>query len=232
MLSLSGPVEQTVALARAVAEYVPAQSVVLAWWDTSRRLGLLAGCKVLFDENLAQPLLIPTAWQDRRDSIEAFEREFWDVPGSAASQARFARFVEALVSDEATGVGILRELVGGREAYVVVHMTDAYKLGAMRPDRFGIGYKDFPASGQVHGLVKHVKHWVEQNGYESYAVSPRGAQSVRVYFLTDAASSNTLLARMLPFSTSNPMTLEEPGLVYQRGDYWVYKLPPREGEDQ
>ena len=44
---------------------------------------------------------------------------------------------------------MLRELTGGREAYVVVHISDLYKLGMMRPDRIGVAYKDFPVKGVV-----------------------------------------------------------------------------------
>ena len=31
-----------------------------------------------------------------------------------------------------------------REAYVVIHVTDLYKLGVMRPEQFDIAYEGFP----------------------------------------------------------------------------------------
>ena len=37
-------------------------------------------------------------------------------------------------ADVNEGAAILRELAGSREAYVVVHVADLYKLGLMRPD--------------------------------------------------------------------------------------------------
>ena len=61
---------------------------------------------------------------------------------------------------------MLRELTGGREAYVAVHLSDLYKLGLMRPDRIGVAYKDFPLQGgDVHGLSGMVKRWLIDNNY-------------------------------------------------------------------
>jgi hydroxylamine oxidation protein HaoB len=48
---------------------------------------------------------------------------------------------------------------------------------------------------------------------------------VRAYFLTDDKSGNTLIAQMLPFTTSKPLELQAVQLVYQQGGFWVYKIP-------
>jgi hydroxylamine oxidation protein HaoB len=95
----------------------------------------------------------------------------------------------------------------------------------LRPGRFGIGYRDFAGSGEVHGQVKQVKDWLAEHGYRSYAVEKKGANVNRVYFLADARSEETLLARMLPFSSSNTLRLEELRLVANYGGYWVYEVP-------
>ncbi len=225
VLTLGPSFAETKTLADKISEHVPNGSLVLGWWDTSRRLRLLAGTEVLFDENLARPILIPLAWRGKGDAVEAIEREFWRVPSSPQSQEGFDRYVEALLLDEVAGVAKLNELAGDREAYVVVHLLDAYKLGALRPDRFGIGYKHFPGSGQLHGLVKHVKEWLAEHDYESYAIAPlTRSEATRVFFLTDAALADTLMARMLPFNTSTPFEIEGLRLVYQHGGYWVYRL--------
>jgi len=225
VLTLGPSLAETKTLADMMSRHIPAGSLVLGWWDTSQRLRLLTGTEVLFDENLARPILVPSAWRGKADAVEAIEREFWRVPTSTRTQEAFDRYVEALLLDEVAGVAKLRELAGGREAYVVVHLFDAYKLGALRPDRFGIGYKDFSGSGQLHGLVKHVKEWLAEHDYERYAVTPpTGSEATRVFFLTEAAQADTLMARMLPFNTSTPFEIEGLRLVYQHGGYWVYRL--------
>ena len=43
---------------------------------------------------------------------------------------------------------MLRELTGGREAYVVVHVSDLYKLGLMRPDRHRCRLQGLPLEGR------------------------------------------------------------------------------------
>ncbi|WP_147094550.1 hydroxylamine oxidation protein HaoB [Nitrosococcus oceani] len=226
LLAISSSIEDLTKLARGITEHVPSEAMVLSWWDTSRRLELLTGVNTLFNGNLAEPLLIPTPWVDQRKAIENLERDFWQVTNSGEAETRQKRVAEALLADEAKGVSILRELSDGREAYVVVHWSDAYKLGAMEPKRFGLGYKDFPGGRRVHALIPHVKDWIAENGYESYLVHRSDEDTIRTYFLTGDTDKNALIVKLLPFSTSNPMELEVLKLVAQYGSYWVYSLPP------
>jgi len=221
--TVSGRLADLISLAQAVTRHVPETAVVLGWWDTARQLKLLAGVDVLFDENLGQPLLIPPAWSGRRESIEALEDLFWQV--SSDSKPLFDRYLDALLSDPGEGAARLRALAGERQAYVAVRLADAYLLGALRPEHFGVGFRDFPAGGEIHGQVTQVKDWLAENGYRSYAVDKKSLGATRVYFLTDAGAEGTLLARMLPFTSSNPVQLEALRLVANYGGYWVYKLP-------
>lgn len=232
LVHLGSDAEQTAALARAIATHSPRGSLILAWWDTSRQLQLLAGVDVVVGTHLGAPLVVPATWDDRRDAIERLERAFWgSAEADATASAPFEQFVDALVSDETSGVAALRALAGGREAYIVVHQADAYRAGLLRPAQFGVGYRDFPKSGDLHRLVRVVKSWVAAEGYTGYAVQARTESAddssgrTRVYFLTDERSTQTLLARMLPFTTSNPLLLDELRLVFQHGGYWVYRLP-------
>lgn len=226
VLTISGDIQELSELAQAIEKHVPPDAVVLSWWNTSRQLELLTGANILFDSSLVQPLFIPAPWKKQQEAIETFEHEFWQVTDPSEGEAWQKRFVEALLADEDTGASILRELAGDREAYVIVHWSDAYKLGAMEPERFGIGYKDFPGGKRIHGLIPHVKEWVKENGYEGYLVQRPEEDAIRAYFLTDEAYEDVLIARMLPFSTSNPTELEALKLVAQYGGYWVYTLPP------
>jgi hydroxylamine oxidation protein HaoB len=209
----------------AITEHLPENALVLAWWDTSRRLKLLGNIDTLFFEHLSQPLLIPDVWRERRKSIENTEHQFWRVNDNAGSGKKlFERFREALLADKATGVAELRALVENRETYLVLHITDAYKLGIANPEQVGIGYKDFPNTGNLHTVSGHVKKWLKENGYTSFSLEKRDATSIRVYFLTDPISADTLIAQALPFTTSKPFEIQELSVVYQSGGYWIYKL--------
>ena len=45
----------------------------------------------------------------------------------------------------------------GSASYLVVHVTDLYKLGLMYPDKIGVAYKNFPLTGNMHGMINHMK---------------------------------------------------------------------------
>ncbi len=212
-------------LAQAISKHMPKEALVLGWWDTARALRLLAGRETAFDSHLGEPLITPAPWQGRNRPIAKYEREFWGAPPDEAERQRFRRFAEALTAEAATGAAMLRELAGGREAYVAVHVADLFKLGLLHPDRLGVAYKDFPIQGDMHGPIAFVKRWMLDNKYSAYTLHELSERQARVYFLTNAQSGSTLLAQMLPLTTSRPTELEALQLVYQHGGYWVYKIP-------
>lgn len=215
-------------LAQALAKHAPKDALVLGWWDTARQMRLLTGRETAFDAHLGEPLITPAPWKGRDRSISKYEREFWGAPPGEAESRRFRRFAEALSSDVAAGAAMLRELAGDKEAYVAVHVADLYKLGLLYPERLGVAYKDFPVKGDMHGPISFVKRWMLDNKYSAYSLHELSESQARVYFLTNAQGSNTLLAQMLPLTTSRPAELQALQLVYQRGGYWVYKIPPRQ----
>ncbi len=224
LLHMATDTGETGALAKAVRKHAPQDALLLAWWDNSRRLKLLTGNEVLFDQNLAQPLMLPTAWRKYQPAIGDLEQTFWNTEVTPAGNRLFDRFVDAMLADKSIGVKKLKELAGERETYLVVDMRDAYKLGNLHPDRFGIGFKDFQKGGDVHGSAGAIKNWLYEMGYKGYAIQPMKGNVLRVYFFTDKNSQNTLLANLLPFTTSNPVDLKEMALVYQHKSYWIYKL--------
>ena len=212
-------------LAAAVSKHTPKEALLLAWWDTARQLHLLTGRDVAYDAHLGQPLVAPAPWRHHDLSIVRYEREFWGAPPNDVDAQRFARFAEALASESDRGAAMLRELAGNREAYVIVHVSDLYKLGLQFPDRLGVAYKDLILKGDVHGQISYVKRWVAENRYSAYTVHELSGQQARAYAVTDVRSGKTLLAQMLPLDSSNPTEMQALQLVYQHGGYWVYKIP-------
>lgn len=229
VINAASDVVETAVLAEAIRKHAPEGSLVVGWWDISRRLKLLAGVDVLFDRHLAQPVLLPESWNRYQKPIKAVESGFWNLNGGQSGEALFEKFTEALLTDrQSVAAEKLRALVGGRESFLVLSVQDTYKVGALYPDRFGIGIKDFAKGKDAHGMVLTIKKWLKENGYESYTTQRLDETVVRVYFLTDEASSRTLLAQALPFTNSRPMELTEIELVYQHGDFWVYRVPSAE----
>lgn len=135
------------------------------------------------------------------------------------------RFAQSLVNPPANGLDDLRQLAGTRDTYLIVHVSDLYKLGLMYPDKFGIAYKHYRMTGNLHGMISHLKTEMRTRGYYTYTLQSLSDELIRAFFLIDEASYDTLLAKLLPF-TSQPSPVERtsPRLIYQQGGYWVYHL--------
>lgn len=207
----------------AIRDHTPKDAVVLAWWDLSRAIRLVAGRAAPLDDAHARGLLMPTAWTEATTQ----ERARWGAGAESASAETFGRFVEALLlTDEARGAEALKKLAGGKPAYIAVHISDVWKASAARPERIVIAYRDFASTGGVtHGLIKSAQQWMrDENIQGGYAVEPMGG-ATRLHYFPRKSDGETLIARLLPFSTSNPARLEKMQLVYQHKGYWIYKLP-------
>lgn len=223
LLTVTGEIADVAEVGRAIDVHATQTSMVLAWWDTSRQLELFSDARVIFDTHLSRPVIVPDEWRALADTIVESERTFWRTPEKNASvNESFSAFAEALMLSPEIGVEKLHEL-GGDRFVLVLHALDAFKLGAMAPDRYAIGYKDFADSGQTHGLIAKVKDWLEGEGYDSYLATRHGDRTVRVFYLMDEVSEAALLSQLLPFTTSDPSAgVSNLRLVFQKGNYWVY----------
>lgn len=215
------------ALATAIGKHTSKDALILAWWDTSRQIRLLSERNTLFNGHLNEPLIIPARWQEQSDTIRTYENTLSQSAPSEQEHAQFRRFAEALLLAPEAGVAKLRELIGSaQEAYLVIHVSDLYKLGLLHPDKFGVAYKNFAMTGNIHGLITHMKVEMKEHNYSTYTLQSLSERDIRVFFLTDEKSTDTLMAHMLPFTDKEPpLELKAAQLVYQQGGYWVYKLP-------
>lgn len=225
IVAVSADFSELTTLAIDLTKHVPKEAIILGWWDTSRQLMLLSGRDTLFTSYLMDPLVVPSYWKDRTDVINEYERQFWGPLGSSEEQDKFQSFADALSSEAAKGAAMLRELVGSREAYIIVHPADLYKLALMYPDRIDLAFKDFPLTGNVHGLAGQVKAWMKANGYNTYTLQSLSEKSVRAYFLNETQKGKVLLSHMLPLMNSTPVDFEALQVVHKQGGYWVFKIP-------
>jgi hydroxylamine oxidation protein HaoB len=95
----------------------------------------------------------------------------------------------------------------------------------MRPDKIDLAFKDFPLTGNVHGLAGQVKAWMKENGYNTYTLQSVSEKSVRAYFMNESKNGKILLAHMLPLMNSTPVDFETLQVVHKQGGYWVFKIP-------
>ena len=226
VLALDSKAAELGMLAAAIEKHAPRDALLLSWWDTSRQLALLTGRDVLFHTPLYEPLIIPPGWQSYARAIRAYESEQTGTSADPQEQALFQRYTQALLNPLSTGVADLRALAGDRDAYLIVHVSDLYKLGLLYPDKFGVAYKHYRMTGNLHGMISHLKTEMGNRGYYTYTLQSLSEELIRAFFLIDEASADTLLAKLLPF-TDQPSPVEHTTaqLIYQQGSYWVYRLP-------
>ncbi len=216
---------------KAIHDHVPADATVLSWWDHSRKIRLVSQRNAPLDDPLARGLLVPAAWSAERPMIESQERAYWGGAVPEQDGDAFSKFIDALLLDEEAGTAALAALAPGKTTYVLVHLSDIWKAAMERPESLSIASKDFPGSAS-HGVMKTVNQWLRDQKLESsYAVEPMG-NAVRVHYLSRPADADRLIAKMLPFTSSNPMQLTHLKLVFQHRGFWIYKLdssPPSSG---
>ncbi len=234
-LTLLPQPDELVALADTLRRHLPADGVVLAWWDTSRALALLAGIPAVFERHLGEPLIVPPRWEAQRASVTAIEQRFFAAADAEAAidaeRRRFRLFADALLSDEASGIARLHELAGERPAVLVLHVRDALLLGALDPDRIGVAFRDLPAQGPSHAAIRNVREWMSSNDFEAYTLLHREGQPLRAVALTDEASGETLAARLLPFIGNRQADVAGATLVYRSGGFVVFELDTRSISD-
>lgn len=213
----------------AIRKHLPADAVVLSWWDLSRKIRFIAGREAPLDDPEARGLIVPNAWNEVADRVAASEHAFWGEGVPKSDDEKFTHFIDALSLDETKGSEVLRALAPGRDVYVVVHLSDIWKMAAARPDQIEIAYKDFPGSAQSHGVRKAALEWIREQKIDGpYAVELVG-NAVRLHYLKSKNGADMLITKILPFSTSNPMRLDQLDLVYQHRGFWIYKLKTSSG---
>ena len=204
----------------ALRDHAPPDAVIFAWWDLSRAIRLLARRDAPLDDGNARGLSLPAAWPE----AHAAETGRWGAGVPATAAVDFGRFIDALFDRTTDGAATLRRLANGKTAFVVVHISDVGKLAASKAGRLSIGYRDFPASGVSHGVIKSAKQWLQEEHINGpFAAEPVDG-ALRVHFFGKAEDGERLLAKLLPFSTSNPTSVSGFELVFQHKGYWIYRL--------
>lgn len=224
-LYLQGNVSELTEVAAAIDKYADPETPILAWWDEWRRLELLSERVSAAPVHRPGSQFLPAVWLSEREYADAVETVFWSTnTRKGDSEALYAAFQESLLKSEEEAVHQLRELAEGGKLLVVVNAADAYKLGVTYPDRFGIGFKDFADTGNLHGTIERVKNWLQEQNRHQYFVQRLDDNRVRAYYLTDEKSQQALISSLLPFSGRGHIHLKQFDLVFQKGSYWVFQV--------
>jgi hydroxylamine oxidation protein HaoB len=73
----------------------------------------------------------------------------------------------------------------------------------------------FPAADNIHGQIAEARRWAGEAGPGAYLAQQLPGGGARVWRITREAGTKTLLARLLPFTSSLAQPLAKLSLVYQ-----------------
>lgn len=218
--------EEELALVEALEKYLPEGAPVLSLPGASHRLAALAGAPFPLAEE-PEPLAMPDPRAGRAADALAVETGQWGTAVTGADGAAAGRtgdLVDALLAEDRIGAARLKVLAGQGEAYLLLHLEDAFQLGLLRPDRMAMTRVVLASSSFSHDLAKEVRRWSQANGQAAWAVDRAPDGRLRGNYLAEAAETATLIAQLLPFNTSRLDSVPGLRLVWQHEGYWLYRI--------
>ncbi|MDD5034092.1 MAG: hydroxylamine oxidation protein HaoB [Methylococcaceae bacterium] len=212
--------------AEAILAHTEENALFVSWWDDAQRIHFLSGRNPWVEAPVA------AAYPDRK------QRDFWEKTGGgfAPDESKLKQLARWLSMDAQAALREMAQaLPKGAPIYFLICLDDLARLGeieALSGVHLPFDLRNFPQSGNVHSQIAEVKRWAGEKGPGSYLVQQLPQSGVRAWRIGTDEGARTLLARLLPFTSSLEKPLEGQPLVYQSG--WggylsVYEWRPREG---
>ncbi|MCI0655428.1 MAG: hypothetical protein L0Y39_13300 [Methylococcaceae bacterium] len=186
----------------------------MSWWDNAQRIDLLSGAKTWLDAPVGE-------------AFEHRQLDFWrHVSGGFGQHSeRSKQLATWFLSDAEQALQAIEKAVDQTsDLFFVVTIDDLARLSEMRalsgkPAPFET--RVFHAEENLHRLISSVKRWVREKGNGSYLVQYLAGSGARIWRITSVEGERTLLARLLPFTSSLAKPLENLELVH-RSDWSAY----------
>jgi|GEM_PF-429709 len=212
--------ERWLSASKAIDTYTTNDSLFISLWDNAQRVHLFTGR----DNWVTLPA---------KEAYLEDDQALWEaIAGGFDRDGRSAKFSQLLLMDMDEALKELkRELPRGRDHYLLLSTDDlshVQEIARMTGRGLPLETRLFPADADLHSSISQVKQWAQEGeGTGSYLAQNISERSIRVWRITDESFENTLLARLLPFSTSLDMGIEGAKLVYQSdwgGYISIYQL--------
>ena len=199
-------------LGRVVARHTDDRAMFVGWWDNMQRLHLHTGRR-------GRPRYPDAGAYPRTE-----QRELWgNVAGDFLSDDSLACLSRHLLKQVDEGLAGVADCVRSGEdgpMFLLVSTDDlahiqemSYLAGRGIP----LETRVFSSEGDIHGVVASVNAWAgHAQGTGSYLVQPARGFTVRAWRVIEQAFEDSLLVRLLPFSSSLERgSPEHARLVYQ-----------------
>ena len=185
-------------LGRVVAKHTGERAMFTGWWDNMQRLHLHTGRRGL-------PRLPDTGSYPSPE-----QRTLWEsVAGGFVQDESLACLSRLMLRDADDALAGIADCAWGDESGPVFVLVSTDDLSHIQEFAFLAGRsipletRVFSSAGDVHGVVASVNAWAGQgDGTGSYLVQPAPGFAVRAWRVTDEGFEDSLLVRLLPFSSS------------------------------
>ena len=199
-------------LSRSVARHTDERALFTGWWDNMQRLHLHTGRR-------GRPRYPEAGGYPRPE-----QRELWrNVAGDFVSDDSLSCLSRQFLKEVDEALAGITECAWRGESGPVFLLVSTDDLSHIQEMSYMVGHgipletRLFSSDGDVHGVVTTVNAWAGQGGGTgSYLVQPAPGFAVRAWKVTDRDFENSLLVRLLPFSTSLEQdSPEHANLVFQ-----------------
>lgn len=207
--------EKWLGTSEAINKYTNEQSLFVSYWDNAQKIHLFTGRETW--------IIGP----DKNAYSSPAEQALWEsVAGGFDTEGKLSKYSQYLLQDMDTAITELKkELPDGRETYILVSNDDlahVQEIAALTGQGLPLETKLFPAAAELHNSISKVKEWAKEgDGTGSYLVQPMSEKFNRVWRVTDKSFEDSLLVRLLPFTSSLDRPFDKTNLVYQ-SDWGAY----------
>lgn len=199
-------------LSRSVARHTDERAVFVGWWDNMQRLHLHTGRR-------GRPRLPDADAYPHPDQSELWRTVAGDFLQDD-SLACLSRHLLMEVDQALAGIAGCAWSSESGPAYLLLSTDDlahVQEMSYLAGRGIPLETRLFSSEGDIHGVVASVNAWAGHGGGTgSYLVQPARGFAVRAWRVTDEAFEDSLLVRLLPFSSSLERDApERTRLVYQ-----------------
>lgn len=197
--------------ADAIKTHSGEDGLFVTWWDNAQRIHFLTGRQGWAASPVAGAY--PEPEQER----------FWQAVGGGfdAEEEYLRQLARWLTMDAEQALAEMSAAIpGDRPVYFLMCLDDLARLAEMETlsgVKLPFEVRIFAPTANVHTQIADVKRWAHEKGVGAYLVQQLPTGGVRAWRITTEEGAKTLLARLLPFTTSLAQPLKPASLVYQSG---------------
>ncbi len=197
--------------AESILAHTGEDALFVAWWDDAQRIRFLTGRN--------NWTVDPAAGAYRKYE----QRVFWEKAGGGYNpdETKLRQLARWLAMDADAALAEMDlALPKDQPVYFLACLDDLarmHEIQNLSGTKLPFEARVFPRADNIHSQIAEVKRWAGEKGVGSYLVQSIPGGGVRAWRITTEAGTKTLLARLLPFTTSLAKPLDNQSLVYQSG---------------